>query len=347
MDRLTGPWTMAGLRSGKVGMPRNGLKVFSTFHCGGGSSMGYRLAGFDVVGGCEIDPQMMKLYRRNVCDSAMSFEMPIQKFKSLPEWPESIYGIDVLDGSPPCSTFSMSGNREQDWGKERKFREGQADQALDDLFFDFVDVAQRMRPKVVVAENVKGLILGNAKGYVAEIFDRLREAGYDTQLFVFNAACMGAPQRRERTFFIARRRDLGLPKFEAEFQEPMVPVSEAWADLPMKAEERLYMKADSKILKYWKRTMPGKSMAKAAGGSNFNNMKMAWSAPAVTVTSSAYFTHPFEARRLTSMEYVRLQTFPDDYDFMGQPTQYVCGMSVPPFMMMRVANQVAKILGSD
>jgi DNA (cytosine-5)-methyltransferase 1 len=48
--------------------------------------------------------------------------------------------LDILDGSPPCSSFSMAGNREKDWGKEKKFREGQAEQVLDNLFFDFIDL---------------------------------------------------------------------------------------------------------------------------------------------------------------------------------------------------------------
>ena len=101
------------------------------------------------------------------------------------------------------------------------------------------------------------------------------------------------------------------------------------------------MNKDSKILGYWRKTVPGRSMAEAAGGSNFNNFKVAWNQPSMTVTSSAYFTHPKVPRRLTDFEYIRLQSFPDDYDFLDVPAQYVCGMSVPPFMMNRVATQIA------
>ena len=84
--------------------------------------------------------------------------------------PEELYHLDILDGSPPCSTFSMSGLREDAWGKEKKFKEGQKTQVLDTLFFDFIALAKRLKPKVVIAENVKGLLLGNAIDYVRRIY---------------------------------------------------------------------------------------------------------------------------------------------------------------------------------
>jgi DNA (cytosine-5)-methyltransferase 1 len=100
-------------------------KVFSCFACGGGSTMGYKLAGFDVLGCNEIDPKMIEAYRLNH-HPKYSFLEPIQEFKNRKDLPKELYELDILDGSPPCSSFSISGNREKDWGKEKKFREGQA-----------------------------------------------------------------------------------------------------------------------------------------------------------------------------------------------------------------------------
>ncbi len=199
-----GPWKLTDLAE----VPKNGLKVFSCFHCGGGSTMGYKLAGFDMLGGVEIDPEMMKIYRANH-NPKYSYLMGVQDFKKIPdsELPKELFELDVLDGSPPCSSFSMAGSREKKWGKASKFREGQANQVLDDLFFHFIDIAKKLKPKVVVAENVKGLIQGNARGYVKEIFAAFRQAGYSCQLFLLNAAAMGVPQARERTFFIANMVD--------------------------------------------------------------------------------------------------------------------------------------------
>ena len=89
--------------------------------------MGYKLAGFDVVGNCEIDPDMMKLYKANN-HPKYSFLMDIRDFAKLPESevPEELKDLDILDGSPPCSVFSMAGSREDGWNVEKTFREGQA-----------------------------------------------------------------------------------------------------------------------------------------------------------------------------------------------------------------------------
>lgn len=86
--------------------------------------------------------------------------------------------MDILDGSPPCSTFSLSGNREKDWGKEKVFREGQTAQVLDTLFFDFIALAKALQPKVVIAENVKVLLMGNASD--EHITDDISQEGYVT-----------------------------------------------------------------------------------------------------------------------------------------------------------------------
>jgi len=94
-------------------------KVFSCFACGGGSTMGYKLAGFDVIGFNEIDPKMANCYIENH-NPKYSFIEPIQEFKNRNDLPKQLYNLDILDGSPPCSSFSMAGNREKDWGKEKK-----------------------------------------------------------------------------------------------------------------------------------------------------------------------------------------------------------------------------------
>lgn len=309
--------------------------------------MGYKLAGYNVLGGVEIDPEMAGLYRKNH-KPLHSYVMGVGDFNKIPDSdvPAALRKLDILDGSPPCSVFSTAnakdGGREAKWGKARKFREGQAVQVLDDLFFDFLDTVEKLDPKVVVAENVRGMILGNAKGYVDMVMKRFDQLEYDAQLFLLNAAAMGVPQKRQRVFFIARKRSLGWDDIKLEFNEPIITVEDAWKDLDQGDLSHLYMKKDSKIIRYWKNTAPGRSMAKAAGGSNFNNMKLAKNDAGTTITSSAYFTHHTEPRKLSDMEYVRLQTFPDDYDFGKQRTQYVCGMSVPPYMMNRVADAIAR-----
>lgn len=98
--------------------------------------MGYKLAGYDVVGAVEIDPDMAKIYAKNLAPKRL-FRMALQEFNKLNSYPEELLNLDILDGSPPCSTFSMAGSREKKWGSPHKFREGQSTQILDDLFFHF------------------------------------------------------------------------------------------------------------------------------------------------------------------------------------------------------------------
>lgn len=184
-------------------------KVFSCFACGGGSTMGYKIAGYDVIGCNEIDPRMMKCYETNH-HPQYSYLEDIRDLVKRNYLPEELYNLDILDGSPPCSTFSMSGLREDAWGKEKKFKEGQKTQVLDTLFFDFIALAKRLKPKVVIAENVKGLLLGNAIDYVRRIYKDFEEAGYYCQHFLLDASKMGVPQKRERVFFICIRHDLGV-----------------------------------------------------------------------------------------------------------------------------------------
>jgi len=182
------------------GIENHKSKVFSCFSCGGGSTMGYKLAGYDVIGALDIDHKMMEVYRENH-KPKYSFIESITTFKDRDDLPKELFNLDILDGSPPCSSFSMAGNRDKDWGKKKKFREGQSEQVLDTLFFDFIDLAKRLQPKIVVAENVKGIIQGSAKEYVKKIYSDLDEAGYYVQHFLLDASKMGVPQRRERVFF--------------------------------------------------------------------------------------------------------------------------------------------------
>ena len=117
-------WSLTDLAS----VPKNGVRVMSTFACGGGSSMGYKRAGCEVIAANDIDPEMAWHYQLNIKPKHY-FLCPIRDLITA-ELPPELFELDILDGSPPCSTFSLSGNREKDWGKEKHFKEGQAKQVL-------------------------------------------------------------------------------------------------------------------------------------------------------------------------------------------------------------------------
>ncbi len=336
-------WNLTDLKK----VPKNGYKVFSCFSCGGGSSMGYKLAGYEVLGNCEIDPKINAMYVKNH-HPKYNFLMGVQDFykpENIPNIPDELYHLDVLDGSPPCSVFSLAGVREKAWGKEKKFREGQAKQVLDDLFFEFANVVELLKPKVVVAENVKGLVLGNANGYVNMIMKRFDEIGYDCQLFLLNAATMGVPQKRERAFFICRRKDLGMPKIKLEFHEKPITYGE-FADeeyVPLNKDTMEYARwcrrknGDKKLGDTVKRTEHGKT-------SRFNVPYLFKNQVPNTLVAGNAGLRFDKPGRPSDRDVKIIQTFPQDYDFCGNDVIYVCGMSVPPFMMRGVAKAVAEQL---
>lgn len=321
---------------------KNGLKVFSCFSCGGGSSMGYKLTGYDVIGNVEIDPRVMKVYKQNN-HPKYPFLMDVRQFLKIPneQLPEELFELDILDGSPPCSVFSTAGEREKGWNKEKVFREGQAKQKLDDLFFYFIDIARKLQPRVVIAENVSGLLKGNAKGYVNEIFHAFDMAGYKTQLFLLNAAYMGVPQKRERCFFIAQRKDQNFPKLILSFKEPTILFGEVRTPDGISPEDGIYKdllmhrsESDKSIADISKRVR-----RKETG---FGNAIMHDDEPAYTLVSGGNAYRMCDGKRLSDGDIIAIQTFPQDYVFTPETAKYICGMSVPPVMMAQVADAVRK-----
>lgn len=327
-------------------MPKNGIKVMSTFACGGGSSMGYKRAGCEIVAANDIDPEMAWHYKHNI-KPPHYFLCPIRDLIKF-DLPPDLFNLDILDGSPPCSTFSMAGSREKAWGKKKHFREGQAEQVLSDLFFDYLDLVERLKPKVAIAENVKGMILGNAKGYTKMVMARFKEIGYRPQLFLLNAADCGVPQRRERVFFVAVRDDIKVLPLKLAPKHRWISAGEATADLrDLTTEERKETEPAPNDLKCWKHTPAGGTYSdflKKSEGRNacFGHFKISSTTPSVTLVANCnLLTHWEECRRLTFREWKRLGSFPDDYhaktDKIGK---YMIGMSVPPKMTEQVARAV-------
>jgi DNA (cytosine-5)-methyltransferase 1 len=324
-------------------VPKNGLKVMTTFSCGGGSSMGYKLAGCEVIAANDIDPEMAYHYKLNLKPKHY-FLCPIKDLLKK-KLPDELYGVDILDGSPPCSTFSMAGSREKAWGKKKHFREGQAEQILDDLFFDYLDLVEHLKPKVAIAENVKGMLQGNAKGYCKLIMERFRAIGYKPQLFLVNAADCGVPQKRERVFFVALRNDIDKPKLTLAPKHKWISAGEATEDVQeLTAEEKRASVVSKLYASYWGKTTPGKVTQDGKGNQGiFYGVRLSKVEAARSLSASGgdKFMHWDQCRQLTYREWKRLGSFPDDYqaktDKIGK---YMIGMSVPPRMTEQVAKAV-------
>lgn len=334
-------WFLTDLKT----IPSNGLKVMSTFSCGGGSSMGYKLAGCEVIAANDIDPEMAYHYKLNLHPQHY-FLCQIRDLLTK-QLPKELFNLDILDGSPPCSTFSMAGSREHNWGKKKHFREGQAKQVLSDLFFDYLDLVDHLQPKVAIAENVKGLILGNAKGYTKQIMARFKEIGYKPQLFLVNAADCGVAQTRERVFFCALRNDINSPPLQLAPTHKWIIAGEATSDLQNLTDDEIRNTQPApNDLKCWPNTHKSQSysvfLTKTEYYKCWNNLRLNDTKPAPTLTANyTTLTHWSTCRTLTYREWKRLGSFPDDYQARNDNIgKYMIGMSVPPKMTKVVAEAV-------
>jgi DNA (cytosine-5)-methyltransferase 1 len=187
----------------------NGFYAISTFSGCGGSSLGYRMAGFKVLYANEFIEAARETYKANAGDYTIVDGSDIRDVK-----PEDILDqikmmpgqLDLLDGSPPCSAFSQAGLRDKGWGIEKGYSD--TEQRVDDLFFEYVRLLRVIRPKVFVAENVSGLVRGVSKGYFKQIMKALRESGYKVEAKLLDAQWLGVPQMRQRLIFQGVREDL-------------------------------------------------------------------------------------------------------------------------------------------
>lgn len=315
---------------------KNDYNVFGTFICGGGSTMGYKLAGFNHLGGVEIDPPIADVYKTNHSPKHL-YNMDIREFNKLENLPTELYDLDILDGSPPCSTFSMAGSREKAWGKEKVFREGQAKQSLDDLVFVYCNTIIKLQPKVFLLENVKGIIQGNAKLYSKQIVQKMTEAGYNVQVFCLNAASMGVPQKRERVFFIGHKKEYNLPKLKMDFSEVAIPFGEIADNNDKQIENK------TECSKLYQLTKQGNAFSTAHIKGNFFNDNRASKnevIPTITADKGHGTWHNEIQRKLNNVEIIKAGSYPLDYNFKTIEPKYLIGMSVPPVMTAQIANQI-------
>ena len=228
-----------------------------------------------------------------------------------------------------------------DWGKEKVFREGQAKQRLDDLFFDYIKLAKKLQPKVVIAENVKGMIQGNAKAYVKKIKTEFEDAGYKVQLFLLNAASMGVPQKRERVFFICRRKDLNLPKITIDFNEAPIKLGDF-----INSEHGKPLPTNGKLYSDWLQRKPRDknhgdiNLRTENKQNNFGRVLISKEQYAPTIVSGNLYIYHNEFKEVSNEDSCQIGTFPMDYNFEKVDVKYLIGMSVPPVMMAQIAYEI-------
>lgn len=319
----------------------NGLTVASLFAGAGGSSTGYRMAGCKVVWVNEFIPAARETYHANWPD----VEINGNDIRTITG--REIPPVDILDGSPPCASFSMAGRREKGWGKVKGY--SGTEQRTDDLFFEYARVVGVVRPKVFVAENVTGLVRGNAKIYFGEILKALRSHGYVVSARILDASYLGVPQARQRVIIVGVRSDLGKAPVHPVPFGYRYTLRDALKNVPPSVSRP--MKANSRTITLYKITPRGEQFTASAhslfGMQNkwHTHKRLAWDEPSPTILAGgATQYHPDEPRSLSIAEVKRVCSFPDDYVVTGGFARQWerMGRAVPPLMMKAVADTIAK-----
>ena len=353
------------------------FNVLSTFAGGGGSSTGYRLAGGKILAVNEFVPEAQNTYRENY-PNTLIIPGDIKKLSGK-DFLEKINlkpgELDLLDGSPPCSAFSMAGSvshgkgrtHADAFGKTKQYSDIKGVENVEDLFFEFLRIANELKPKVIIGENVEGLTMGEAKEYFHRIQNTFEQIGYLVVADVLDASYFGVPQSRKRTFFIAVREDVAEKvgiNFMTMYQlypnknDTRTTLGEAINDVVNEDKEEL----DYLFDKISPEKAVGKTLMKMPKdpdkvltgmdyhdkGHHFNLKRSSLRKPCPTITAMGNLAgvagtcHPLEDRKFTIKELKRIMSLPEDFKLTGKHKQQSerIGRMVPPLMMKALAESV-------
>jgi len=376
----------------------NKFTVISTFAGGGGSSVGYRLAGGNVLCMNEFIPEAVETYSKNFPETKI-IPGDIKKLSGddfLNAANLSEGELDILDGSPPCSAFSISAPKNM--GKQhtgsiidnrrtyfnddgevvtegeievidgKKTYSGREVDEIENLFLEYIRVANIIRPKVIIAENVKGITMISARLKLAEFIKGFEEIGYEVTYKVLNAAKFGVPQSRRRTFFICVRSDVASAigynflninsLFPRECTPNGVTIESAIGNIENDSEEvqMLLDAVENGFQKKFAELLPfnPSKPRKPSDVSNqqgcFNMKRPSPSHPCPTLTQlgqqlgASGVLHYAQNRKLTIAELKRIMSLPDDFILTGtfdQKAERICRM-VAPKMMAELADSIYK-----
>jgi len=347
--------------------------VISTFAGGGGSSTGYRLSGGKILCVNEFVQSAVDTYGANYPNTPI-LDDDIKKltgedFLRVAQIQKG--ELDILDGSPPCSAFSVAGKREKGWDKTKKYSDGKEVENIEDLFFEYIRIANDIQPKVIIGENVAGIMMGEAIKKYNEIINEFEKCGYEAIGKVMNAADFGTPQARKRCFFVAVRNDVmekvGLNFMTMEstlYPEPYGPqptLKDAIGDLENDRTEvqMLLDFVQGSFQKKWIELLPFSPDKHRKPSdpefidinpkqSMFNMIRPAPNLPCPTVTQAGQkkglsgVFHYDSNRKLTIKELKRVMGLPDDFKLQGDFDQQAerVGRMVAPLMMKSLSNNI-------
>ena len=353
------------------------FNVLSTFAGGGGSSTGYRLAGGKILAINEFVEEAQNTYRENYPNTTI-VPGDIKELTGtylMEQAGVKVSELDILDGSPPCSAFSMAGSvshgegrtHADAFGKKKQYSDIKGVENVEDLFFEFLRVAKDIKPKVIIGENVEGLTMGEAKEYFHKIQNTFEDIGYLIVANVLDSSYFGVPQSRKRCFFIGVREDVAekvginfmtMYQLYPDKNDVRTTLGEAINDIVNEDKEELdYLfdkispeKAVGKTLMKMPKD-PDKvltGMDYHEKGHHFNLKRSSLRKPCPTITAMGNLAgvagtcHPIEDRKFTIKELKRIMSLPEDFKLTGKHKQQSerIGRMVPPLMMKALAESV-------
>ena len=356
---------------------RSLFNVLSTFAGGGGSSTGYRLAGGKILAVNEFVPEAQNTYKENYPDTTI-VPGDIKELTGtylMEQAGIKVGELDLLDGSPPCSAFSMAGSvshgegrtHADAFGKKKKYSDIEGVENVEDLFFEFLRVAKDIKPKVIIGENVEGLTMGEAKEYFHKIQNTFEDIGYLIVANVLDSSYFGVPQSRKRCFFIGVREDVAekvginfmtMYQLYPDKNDFRTTLGEAINDVVNEDKEEL----DYLFDKISPERAVGKTLMKMpkdpdkvltgmnyhVKGHHFNLKRSSLRKPCPTITAMGNLAgvagtcHPIEDRKFTIKELKRIMSLPEDFILTGDHKKQSerIGRMVPPLMMKALAESV-------
>ena len=349
--------------------------VIDLFSGAGGLSKGFLDAGYDVLLGIDNDKAALSTFELNHKGAkALSLDLSDNKvFKDI----EQIIGdreLDVIVAGPPCQGFSLSGPRNFDDERNK-------------LYLAVIKTVKVFKPKAFIIENVPGMATLYHGEIKNEILKRFKKLGYNIDCKILCAADYGVPQMRKRLIFMGVRKDIGNPCFPEPVLDKLsyVTCREAIDDLPSREFElgedvdvytnpprtqyQIKMRGKSKILRNHVGTnhtqLVKDTIALVPEGGNYKDLPEGWGdsrkfneawtrydgyKPSKTIDTGHRNHFHYKYNRVpTVRENARLQSFPDDFVFLGTKTQQYrqVGNAVPPLLGYALANEIFNILEKE
>lgn len=307
---------------------KTGFKVIELFAGAGGLALGFEHAGLQAETLVEIDRYAAQTLKLNRPD----WDVRAQDIRQISFAAGS---ADIVTGGFPCQAFSYA-------GKKLGFEDIRGT-----LFFEYARIVNEVRPKLILAENVRGLINHDQGRTLATMLSVLDELGYCVQWRVIRAQYLDVAQKRERWVLIGVRNDLGIAPVFPQERTYTVSLRDVLQDIPH-SEGQQYSERKGQVMAlipeggYW-RDLPDVLQREYMGASYFMGggktgmaRRLSWDEPSLTLTCNpaqkqTERCHPAETRPLAVREYARIQSFPDDWAFAGSvASQYrQIGNAVP------------------